>query len=68
MILMCGIIGYLGKNTEAVSAVLIGLELLQNRGYDSAGISLLYNNIIKTLKYASTTTNNALSILKNANP
>ena len=62
---MCGIIGYLGKDTEAVSAVLTGLELLQNRGYDSAGISLLYNNIIKTLKYASTTTNNALSILKN---
>lgn len=61
---MCGIVGYLGIETEAISAVISGLDLLQNRGYDSVGISFI-DNEIKTTKFASTLTNNALSILKN---
>jgi len=61
---MCGIVGYLGTEPEAVSAVLSGLDLLQNRGYDSVGVSYLEDEKIKTVKYASTTTNNALERLR----
>ena len=61
---MCGIVGYLGSG-NSIPFLLNGLSLLQNRGYDSVGISYIeYNDIIQTYKYASTTTNNALSILK----
>lgn len=37
---MCGIIGYTGKN-DAKEIMLDALELLEYRGYDSAGIALL---------------------------
>ena len=60
---MCGIVGYLGSE-DAIPAVLSGLNLLQNRGYDSVGISTINNNKLRTIKYASTTTNNALSLLQ----
>lgn len=36
---MCGIVGYIGKG-DAKSAVLQGLEKLEYRGYDSAGIAI----------------------------
>lgn len=35
---MCGIIGYIGN--EALSNILKGLELLEYRGYDSAGLAV----------------------------
>lgn len=60
---MCGIIGYLG-NEDCRSFILNGLKILQNRGYDSAGISYIHDNSIITNKYASTTTHNAISILE----
>jgi glutamine---fructose-6-phosphate transaminase (isomerizing) len=37
---MCGIVGYIGKK-NAVSVVIEGLEKLEYRGYDSAGIALM---------------------------
>lgn len=37
---MCGIVGYIGSN-QAVSVLLNGLEKLEYRGYDSAGIATL---------------------------
>lgn len=39
---MCGIVGYIGANASFVSqeAVLAGLERLEYRGYDSAGIAI----------------------------
>lgn len=37
---MCGIIGFAG-NTEAVSILLDGLERLEYRGYDSAGVAVV---------------------------
>ena len=37
---MCGIIGFAG-NTEAVSVLLDGLERLEYRGYDSAGVAVV---------------------------
>ena len=39
---MCGIIAYFGKDTFSV--LIKGLQLLQNRGYDSAGICSIKNN------------------------
>ena len=37
---MCGIIGFAG-NTEAISVLLDGLERLEYRGYDSAGVAVV---------------------------
>ncbi len=37
---MCGIVGYFGEQ-KALQNVLLGLERLEYRGYDSAGISIL---------------------------
>ena len=47
---MCGIVGYVGKN-EAAPILLDGLEKLEYRGYDSAGIATIYGeklNVEKT--------------------
>lgn len=46
---MCGIIGYTGKD-EAVSLLLSGLESLEYRGYDSAGIAALSGDAISIRK------------------
>lgn len=59
---MCGIVGYLG-DSDAIPPVLEGLSLLQNRGYDSVGISFIHNNLLQTTKFASTTNNNSLELL-----
>lgn len=36
---MCGIIGYIGANKNAIPVVMDGLRKLEYRGYDSAGIA-----------------------------
>ena len=38
---MCGIVGYIGKQTTAKDFVMDGLRALEYRGYDSAGIAIL---------------------------
>ena len=46
---MCGIIACLGSNVSL--HIINGLKQLQNRGYDSAGISLIYENEYKLYKH-----------------
>ena len=48
---MCGIIGYTGKE-DAREIMLDALELLEYRGYDSAGIALLNENGTQIVKRA----------------
>ncbi|HHZ03121.1 MAG TPA: glutamine--fructose-6-phosphate transaminase (isomerizing) [Tissierellia bacterium] len=46
---MCGIVGYIGfKDVKEI--ILRGLEKLEYRGYDSAGIAVAYNNNIYICK------------------
>ncbi len=46
---MCGIIGYIGKQ-KASSILIEGLNRLEYRGYDSAGLAVLDRGKIKSLK------------------
>jgi len=46
---MCGIVGYVGPR-EAQDVLLQGLEKLEYRGYDSAGITVWQNQSLKTGK------------------
>ena len=46
---MCGIVGYIGKN-EKKEILLDGLQELEYRGYDSAGIAIIENKQLKNFK------------------
>ena len=46
---MCGIVGYIGKN-EKKEILLDGLQELEYRGYDSAGIAIIENQQLKNFK------------------
>ena len=41
---MCGIVGYLGEK-DAYPIIVKGLQRLEYRGYDSAGVALINNGI-----------------------
>jgi len=50
---MCGIVGYTGRagtGTQALDVVLEGLQRLEYRGYDSAGVALQADGGILTIK------------------
>jgi glucosamine--fructose-6-phosphate aminotransferase (isomerizing) len=62
---MCGIFGIITtlKNQNIYKIIIDGLIQLQNRGYDSSGISLLNNNDFITHKYASTSNESSIEKL-----
>ena len=47
---MCGIVGFVSKNTPAVGPLVNGLHRLEYRGYDSAGVALESADGIKVYK------------------
>lgn len=59
---MCGILGLIG--VLCVEQLFSGLQQLQNRGYDSAGIGTLSSKKFNVMKYASREETNALDILE----
>ncbi|OMJ66331.1 hypothetical protein SteCoe_36847 [Stentor coeruleus] len=63
----CGIIGYIGYRNIADEVIIQGLEEMQNRGYDSAGIVTYKDHELSLTKYASSqnSTSDALNRLKN---
>jgi len=60
---MCGISGAITNLFNTHELIMYGLKQLQNRGYDSAGICTLNDNILKINKYASNS-ENALILLE----
>ena len=66
---MCGIFGIVVNNNENIYQLVInGLRQLQNRGYDSAGVSLVKDETFEICKYASTNEEDALQKLQNIQP
>jgi glucosamine--fructose-6-phosphate aminotransferase (isomerizing) len=61
---MCGIVGYVGKKPMAREVLLAGLTILENRGYDSAGLATLSpSDTIDVTKFASLGVSDALAQL-----
>jgi len=48
---VCGIVGYIGRR-DAVPVILEGLRSLEYRGYDSAGLAVIYRNKLQVIKTA----------------
>ena len=46
---MCGIVGYIGKN-DVLPVLISGLQKLEYRGYDSAGVAFLESEELKVIK------------------
>ncbi len=47
---MCGIVGYLGSEHDPKDVILAGLEKLEYRGYDSAGMAVFNGNQIERIR------------------
>ena len=66
---MCGIFGIITilKDMNIYKIIINGLIQLQNRGYDSSGISILNDNNFEIYKYASTNELSSINKLLNLN-
>lgn len=64
---MCGIVACVA-HSGAIDIVLNGLKVIQNRGYDSMGISYIQGSQLKTVKYASRLTVPAFELLRSSLP
>ncbi|MFA5945336.1 MAG: glutamine--fructose-6-phosphate transaminase (isomerizing) [Patescibacteria group bacterium] len=61
---MCGIIGFVGSE-DSVNYLIDGLSILENRGYDSAGIATIGpDKKLYVSKFASRGTSDAITTLK----
>ncbi|EAK88288.1 glucosamine-fructose-6-phosphate aminotransferase [Cryptosporidium parvum Iowa II] len=61
----CGIIGYIGSG-DAQKVLMQGIEILQNRGYDSCGMSTIDDQgELITTKYSSKESGDSIERLKN---
>jgi glucosamine--fructose-6-phosphate aminotransferase (isomerizing) len=47
---MCGIVGYIGQKQKGLEVVLDGLQALEYRGYDSAGVAYVSGNQLTVTK------------------
>ena len=66
--IMCGIFGVVKNNNDNIfNLILDGLTQLQNRGYDSAGLSVVTDDEFNVFKYSSSNTMDALTKLKDLN-
>jgi glutamine---fructose-6-phosphate transaminase (isomerizing) len=63
---MCGIVGYVGSR-PCEELLLQGLEKLEYRGYDSAGISLLENEDVASVHAVGNLANLRAAVAKQAN-
>ena len=59
---MCGICAYIGTKI-AFGILYQGLQILQNRGYDSSGICTIFENEFVLSKYATSPERSALNVL-----
>ena len=60
---MCGISAHI-SNVDVLSFLIESLYNLQNRGYDSSGVSFIRNDTIENIKKASTKETDCLDVLK----
>ncbi|MGB0427521.1 MAG: glutamine--fructose-6-phosphate transaminase (isomerizing) [Flavobacteriales bacterium] len=61
---MCGIVGYIGERTDILPMLIKGLQRLEYRGYDSAGVALLSENNELTLYKKQGKVNNLVEASK----
>lgn len=59
---MCGIFGYVGARNDVSPMIFKGLKSLEYRGYDSWGIAINYQGVIKTQKNIGKINNSKINL------
>ena len=60
---MCGILGVISNKKNVTQIINDGIRQLQNRGYDSFGVSYFEKNNIKTIKQASSDKKDSITVV-----